>query len=207
MEFNIKIIDKTISTNTLVKKEIANYQNGDVLIAREQTGGRGRQGKAFSSPAGGLYMSLVLDAKYKVAEMPFITVLAGVSVLRTVGEGAKIKWPNDLYIGSKKLCGILTELVACGSGHKVIIGIGLNLNTAHGLPPEAVCLRDVTGKNYDIIETAKKILTEIQNLYQDMDKNYLSKVLIENLYAPSDEMDMWLERFGIEKGDFNVTDY
>lgn len=198
MDFNIKVVDSIDSTNSFMKRSNSR-KNGDVLIAYEQTGGRGRLGRSFESPRGGLYMSVFLDALYPVEEMPFVTVLCGIAVLNVIGTGAKIKWPNDIFINDKKVCGILTELVGERESYGVIIGIGLNLNSTHSLPPCAASLKMITGRDYDILETARSVLKNIDILYARMNKELLAEKLLVNLYEPSDEMDMWLRRFGIRR--------
>lgn len=109
-----------------------------LLLAGEQTSGRGRLGRAFVSPPGtGLYMSLLLRPP---ADLPpgRITLLAAVAVCRAI-EGLtplrpKIKWVNDIFVKGKKVCGILAEAVE----DQVVVGIGINLHTPPGgFPPEA----------------------------------------------------------------------
>ena len=109
-----------------------------LLLAGEQTNGRGRLGRSFVSPPGtGLYMSLLLQPP---ADMPAgrITLLAAVAVCRAI-EGMtplrpKIKWVNDIFVKGKKVCGILAEAVE----KQVVVGVGINLRTPPGgFPPEA----------------------------------------------------------------------
>lgn len=113
-------------------------ENGTVLVANSQSGGRGRQGRNFISPEGGLYMSMLIRPKCSVESCTQITPLAAVAAWRAVKEctglDSAIKWPNDLLLGGKKFCGILTELSFDKLGApQIILGIGINLNT----PPEA----------------------------------------------------------------------
>src|SRR5690606_9971485 len=90
-------------------------QEGYVIVAEEQTAGRGRLGRSWISPFGeGLFASLLLRPPLRPAEAPKLTLVAAVAVQRAVSEvcglEAKIKWPNDLELNGKKLCGILVEL-------------------------------------------------------------------------------------------------
>lgn len=118
--------EETDSTNLRLKEA---YRVGALtppclLIAERQTMGRGRLGRGFLSPAGGLYMSLLL----KWTQKP-VTVLAAAAVCGAVedatGQQLRIKWVNDLFLNGKKVCGILAE----GLGDAVVLGIGLNLKT------------------------------------------------------------------------------
>lgn len=140
MNINILRFDKLDSTNT----EAANQarkgaDEGLCVIAREQTAGRGRQGRTWASEKdSGLFFSIVLrptlDAKY----LPLITLMAGVAVADTLTEiGLKpdIKWVNDILVNEKKISGILAETVETSIGLAVIVGIGVNL-TSRNFPRE-----------------------------------------------------------------------
>ena len=127
--------DTLPSTNNLAKEMAAQgATEGTVVIAREQTGGRGRMGRSFSSPAGlGLYLSVILRPKCAPKELMHLTCAAAVAVRRAIlkvtGVCADIKWVNDLYVNGKKVCGILSESVFCNGQRYVIIGVGINLST------------------------------------------------------------------------------
>lgn len=137
------------STNDLLKQlAIDGAPEGYALIAAEQTAGKGRLGRKFYSPDGsGVYISLLLRPKMKAEDSLFITTSAAVAVSRaieTVSEGRikpKIKWVNDIYVNSKKVCGILTEAsVSFESGmlDHAILGIGINITTPEGDFPEDI---------------------------------------------------------------------
>jgi BirA family biotin operon repressor/biotin-[acetyl-CoA-carboxylase] ligase len=117
-------------------------EHGELVVAEEQTAGRGRRGRTWASPAGkNLYASLVLRPELPPQRAPELTLLAAVAVAETLrGDGvvASIKWPNDLQVGGRKIAGILTELSAeADRVHFVVLGIGINLNaTASDFPPE-----------------------------------------------------------------------
>ena len=123
------------STNDSLKALARNgAEHGTVLIAREQLSGRGRQGRSFLSPQGGVYLSMLLKPSRPAEECTQLTALAALAVHKALkkvcGVHTDIKWPNDLLLNGKKLCGILTELVFDISGRpEVILGIGINLNT------------------------------------------------------------------------------
>ena len=131
----LKTVD---STNNEAKRRIANGATGDfILAAEEQTAGRGRRGNSFYSPCGtGLYFTLVLHPDSDLATATGLTTAAAVAAAESISEitgvDVGIKWVNDLYMGRKKICGILSEAVSdfeTGTVQSVVIGIGINLNT------------------------------------------------------------------------------
>jgi BirA family biotin operon repressor/biotin-[acetyl-CoA-carboxylase] ligase len=145
---------KTDSTNdsayALAEKGIA---EGTVVIAEEQTKGKGRHGRRWESPpCCGIYMSCVLRPKMAPNEIAKVTLVAAVAVAKAVrsftGLTALIKWPNDILINGRKVCGILTEMKAeQDSIDFVILGIGINVNTpAASLPKGASSLKEEAGK-------------------------------------------------------------
>ena len=148
---------KTISsTNTVLKARAAEgAPEGLVLIAGEQTAGRGRMGRSFYSPAGsGLYMSLLLRPRIPAQEATRITACAAVAVAETIeelsGRPTGIKWVNDVLLDGRKVCGILTEAsFDCESGELayVIVGIGINVAVPDGDFPEE--LRQIAGAAFD----------------------------------------------------------
>lgn len=137
-------LTETDSTNNELKKRI--YASGqevwEIVLAKRQTGGRGRLGRSFYSPEGGFYASFSLPLSMKGEEVPCLTLLAGLAAAQTVREltGADplLKWPNDLMLGGRKLGGILCELVS-GARLTAVIGVGINLG-AFDVPGE---LRDI----------------------------------------------------------------
>lgn len=132
--------------------------HGTVLLAREQTAGRGRRGRQWSSPAGeNLYFSLILQPQIPAETVSALTLVMGLAVAESIremtGTDALIKWPNDIVIGGKKVCGILAEMVLDGVKlDAVIIGVGVNVGrqdfpaelaqTATSL--EQACQRDIS---------------------------------------------------------------
>ncbi len=147
--YKVQVVDRAVSTNSeLWSAAINGAPEGTVLIARQQTGGKGRLGRSFCSAEGGLYMSLLLRPELCPEDTALITPLAALAVAETVdrllGINTAIKWVNDVYADGKKLCGILTEasidpLLAKTSF--VIVGIGLNVYAPDGGFPEEI--RDI----------------------------------------------------------------
>lgn len=123
----------TESTNNDIKNIIksASYPVFSVLTADRQLSGRGRLGRSFLSPEGGLYFSVSYPLTGRETNIPFLTLLSGLAVNEAIEEltGVKtlIKWPNDIYLNNKKLGGILTELITF-RGLTAVVGIGINLS-------------------------------------------------------------------------------
>lgn len=129
------------SSNTeLARLASEGAAEGLAIVADEQTAGRGRLQRAWSSPKGaGLYFSILLRPKIAMDHWPLITFMAALAVGDALSEAAgvetEIKWPNDLLSGERKICGILAETVETTSGRAVIVGIGINL-TQDAFPAE-----------------------------------------------------------------------
>jgi BirA family transcriptional regulator, biotin operon repressor / biotin---[acetyl-CoA-carboxylase] ligase len=129
------------STNTeLARLASEGAVEGESVVADEQTAGRGRLQRAWSSPKGaGLYFSILLRPTIPQNYWPLITFMAAIAVGDALREAAglqtDIKWPNDLLSGERKICGILAEATDTPSGRAVVLGIGINL-TQNAFPPE-----------------------------------------------------------------------
>ena len=123
-----------MSTNTLAKFLSENgVSNGTVIISEKQSGAKGRLGKSWESPLGGIWLSIVVKPQVDHSKIPMITLATGVAVVKTferIGiENAEIKWPNDVIINDKKVCGILTEAITKFNNiESVIIGVGIDAN-------------------------------------------------------------------------------
>lgn len=129
----VHLLDSVDSTNNYAKK-LDTTQGAQLVIAREQTSGRGRLGRSFYSPADkGIYMSLAFSPEFGMEQSLFVTTLSAVAVCHAIedmtGRQPKIKWVNDIYLNNKKLVGILTEAESNfenGNIEKIIVGIGIN---------------------------------------------------------------------------------
>ncbi len=119
--------------------------HGTVVIAERQTGGRGRDGRVWQSPIGGLYISVVLRPSLPIVDVPPMTLAIGIAVcdaVRAYGAPAVLKWPNDVLVGGRKLAGVLVETQTQGSRlESVVVGIGINLE---GVLPDAVASTAIT---------------------------------------------------------------
>lgn len=147
---------KTIESTNLTAKKMAldGALPGTVVIAEEQTQGRGRRGRSFFSPADtGIYMSILLKPNFDPSKSVLITTAASVAVCRAIeavtGIYSQIKWVNDIYVQDKKVCGILTEAVTdFESGHieHIVLGIGINFKTSSNDFPQDI--RTIAGSIY-----------------------------------------------------------
>jgi BirA family biotin operon repressor/biotin-[acetyl-CoA-carboxylase] ligase len=147
--------DSLPSTNTeLARLASEGADEGLSILADEQTAGRGRLQRAWSSPKGaGLYFSLLLRPKISQDRWPLITFMAALAVGDALREAAgvetDIKWPNDLLSGERKICGILAEAIDTPNGRAVVLGIGINLTQA-AFPSElanvATSVSEATGR-------------------------------------------------------------
>lgn len=161
------IFDTLPSTNDYC--ETREFSEDTAIIAREQTGGKGTKGRSFSSPRGGVYLSLVRYYPCK-AENSFSLMIAScmavVKTLELYGVSAGVKWPNDVFLNGKKICGILIKNSFEGENvKKSITGIGVNVNNdiPKDLADIAINLKSVVGE-VDIDEFCKRL---IENLYAD----------------------------------------
>jgi BirA family biotin operon repressor/biotin-[acetyl-CoA-carboxylase] ligase len=143
------------STNTeLARLASEGAVEGVSVVADEQTAGRGRLQRAWSSPKGaGLYFSILLRPTIPQNYWPLITFMAALAVGDALREACElqtdIKWPNDILSGERKICGILSEAIETPAGRAVIVGIGINL-TQNAFPPElsdgATSVAETTGR-------------------------------------------------------------
>lgn len=166
------------STNTLAQKLALNgAPEGTLVIADEQTAGRGRRGRNwFSPPHSGVWMSLILRPQLPVAHAAQITLVTAVAMARALtrltGVEAGIKWPNDILFDKRKCCGILTEMHAeFDQVHHLVLGIGINVNVPQEQFPEelqsiATSLQGVKGEPIPRAEVVRAVMEELEPLYR-----------------------------------------
>jgi BirA family biotin operon repressor/biotin-[acetyl-CoA-carboxylase] ligase len=187
---SVLCFEKVTSTNDVILKLAeAGCQEGTVVTAEFQTRGRGRQGRRWVQTKGkGLAFSLLLRPKLHPDELSEITLAASVAVAKTLENfrfRPQIKWPNDLLLGGRKVCGILTEL-----GPKkdkmttVILGIGINLNQAtKDFPRElrgtATSLYRFSGRKLDRARFLQVLLYQLEETFRWVTERRFSKVLSE----------------------------
>ncbi len=172
---DIYVFNEVMSTNTVAKFLSMNgVENGSVVISEKQTKARGRSGKNWESPLGGVWLSLILNPKVDHSKIPLITLATGVAVENTLKKidikNAEIKWPNDILINDKKVCGILTEAVTSfNTIENVIIGVGIDVNMAVENFPEELqenmtTLNDEFGEKIDENLLIKTFLEEFEKI-------------------------------------------
>lgn len=186
---SVQVFSELSSTNDLAKKQAGEgAPEGTIILAEKQVQGRGRMGRPWESPAkSGLWLSIVLrpDIKpYLASQLIFVVAVGVCKALRSFTElDVKIKWPNDLLINGKKICGILTEMSAeIDMLNYIVIGIGLNVNQQQSdfspeLTATATSLKLATGVSYRRVEILPEILLQLEQAYQQ----YLKEGFIATL--------------------------
>lgn len=159
----------------------AGAKHGTVVIAQRQTGGRGRDGRVWESPLGGLYFSAVIRPALPVAQVPPMTLAIGIGVceaVKTTGVRAELKWPNDLLVfpadqaepgrlhsGGRKLAGVLVEAQSQGNRlESVVVGIGINLTgeLPQSLGERAITLAEAAGVTIDRDRFIEVLLAQVE---------------------------------------------
>lgn len=173
--------DTVDSTNLEAKRKASttNIHTG-LFVSEEQTGGKGRRGKNWVSNNGeGIYMSLLLRPSIQPINASKLTLVAGLAVQRALykntGMDCKIKWPNDLVLNGKKICGILTEMSSeIEVVNYVVIGIGINVNNdefSESLKDIATSLRIEAGANFSRKSIFVSVIHELEILYTEFLQN------------------------------------
>jgi BirA family biotin operon repressor/biotin-[acetyl-CoA-carboxylase] ligase len=171
---DIRYYSELESTNNTAREIAKGVPEGTVIIAETQKNGRGRMGTKWQSAPGGIWLSLVLHPSIPLENLSKITLVAGIAVtnaLRGIGVDARIKWPNDVLVNGKKICGILTEVSAeIGKVDYVVLGIGVNVNVKlSGLKDEirrnSTSIANETGKPIDRTSFLAFLLYELEQQY------------------------------------------
>ncbi|MDR0879560.1 MAG: biotin--[acetyl-CoA-carboxylase] ligase [Clostridioides sp.] len=177
------------STNEVAKIEAGNSLAGTIVLADEQTGGKGRNGRRWISKSGeGIWMSLILKPSIQPKDASLMTIVAGAAVcksLNDMGVDAEVKWPNDLVLNGKKIAGILSEL--CLQGDEIgylVVGIGINVST---LKFDEEIERKASSLLKEGFEIEREtlifsVLNEFEELYKEyVDKGEKTKILDINI--------------------------
>jgi BirA family transcriptional regulator, biotin operon repressor / biotin---[acetyl-CoA-carboxylase] ligase len=168
--------DTLPSTNDLAMS-LAEIQvpEGTVIVAEEQTAGRGRLRRPWISPRGGIWLSVILRPRLSLAQIPLIGLAAAVAAARairvTTGLLAKVKWPNDVLIDGRKVVGLLLD--AGPQAEWLVVGIGINANICGDLLPRssaypAASLQDMLGRPVDRAVLATAALRELERNYHEL---------------------------------------
>ena len=172
--------DSVTSTMDIGRDLIKNNEakHGDIILAEHQRGGRGRRGRLWSSPNGGLWFTVIIKPPLTPGKNPLIALMSAVSVVEAVekitGIKADIKWPNDILINGKKLCGIALDLVFDAKFKPwILLGIGLNVNVDINLLPNdvkniATSLFNESKQQYNRAEVLTSIINNLKLNLKDL---------------------------------------
>lgn len=173
---NLIYLDETDSTNTRARElGAAGAPHGTLVAAEMQNAGKGRRGRSWESPAGSsIYMTILLRPDFEPDRAPMLTLVMAHSIAAAIREQTcaevGIKWPNDLVVNRKKICGILTEMSAGTDGiHYVLIGVGINVNTEQfpeELADKATSLMRETGQRVDRAELIAAGMRKFEEDYE-----------------------------------------
>jgi BirA family biotin operon repressor/biotin-[acetyl-CoA-carboxylase] ligase len=198
----IMIPEQVASTNSYAMELLSNTKpvaGGTVIMAVSQSAGRGQQGNSWEAePGKNLTLSLVLYPDFLEAGKQFylskIISLAVAEVVRSYVQGeVRVKWPNDIYYGRRKLGGVLIENILMGSSIKTsVAGIGLNVNQEQfACGPQAISLKNITGKETDLGEVLETLCEAVEKRYfqlkagkfGEIDEEYLTHLFRLEEYA------------------------
>lgn len=178
------------STNDVAKKfAVSGAEEGTVIIAETQTGGRGRVGRGWFSPKGGVWFSIILRPEVGPEDALRLTLTTAVAVARVIKKtlrlNCEIKWPNDVLIKGKKVCGILTEMTTSGKIVEfVVLGVGINANVSVDSFPEhlrnsATSLKEELGEEVSRERFLQALLEELERYYQMFTRREFDLILEE----------------------------
>jgi len=185
-----KIISLDAVSSTLDEaKRLVGADEGTVVVAKVQRAGRGRLGRTWYSPRGGLWFTIILYPGQSATSTPLLNLMSAAAVAKgisnTTGLPASIRWPNDIYVHGGKVGGILTEMdVVDDMITRVLIGVGVNINfPVEELPEEvrgeATTLMREAGMQVDEDKLRDNILSEFERLYEAYRAGWRSDILKE----------------------------
>jgi len=208
------------STNDYATVLVSNStpNEGTVIWAHYQSKGRGQIGSNWSSESGmNLLMSVILQPRFLMAYQQFtLNILASLairSVLNSYDIESQIKWPNDIYVGKKKICGILIQNILQGKSIKnAVIGLGLNVNQDEFDPliPNPVSMKILSNKVFDIEDIKSKVCQHLQEYYHRLKEDgyeVLKQEYLERLYLKDQVSEFVIEgqtKKGVIRG---ITDF
>ncbi len=176
----VEVLDCIDSTNTECLRRADNLTSGDVLLAEIQTAGRGRRNGRWYSPIGASLAFSLCHVFSGIDKLKGLSVAAGCAVAGTLESlgltGLKVKWPNDVYVGEAKLCGILVESVPQKPGIAAVIGVGLNVQEASisSLKREVASLSSAGGRRFDRNEVAVALISKLREVCARFEREGLS---------------------------------
>ncbi|MEA3453544.1 MAG: biotin--[acetyl-CoA-carboxylase] ligase [Candidatus Caldatribacteriota bacterium] len=186
------------STNIIAKEKALHraegINEGTLIITERQSAGKGRLGRKWFSPTGGIWLSIILYPQLPPSYIPRITLMTAVAAVKAIKIctqiKSQIKWPNDILINKKKVCGILTEMSAeLDIINWVVVGIGINVNIDYQKFPEdiqanTISLKEVSGKEVLRVKLVQTFLQEFEKYYNKLKRKEFSSILEEwKLYS------------------------
>jgi len=192
-----KIIGRTIhffreltSTNDMAKElAVKGAKEGTLILAEAQTRGRGRLGRGWFSPVGGLWFSIIMRPKVSPRDAPKLTLMISVAVAKTINKlfdlEAEIKWPNDVLVKGKKVGGILTEVNTRGDSlNFAVVGVGINANLSlHDFPANlrdsSTTLKEELKREIDCEAFLRSLLEETEHYYKMFTQGKFQTILTE----------------------------
>lgn len=184
---SILFFEKIDSTSTYCKENFKILNDKSVVIAKKQSLGRGKNNRSWKSPTGGLYFSILLKnnlpSQENIKLLPLVTSVAVFNALKSLNVSSSIKWPNDLLIEGKKLCGILVESKLSSSGIKyIVIGIGINVNSISSSVDDElnnifISLKEKYKLDFSLESLLASIINNLDNLLQKLNNNKFNEIL------------------------------
>ena len=175
------------STNKLaLSEEYSDSPSGTVIIAEEQSAGKGRKNRIWYSKKGGIYMSILFNKVKDYSTFYKLAILSALAVKDVLSRYTEdryyVKWPNDLYYEDKKICGILLQSKTQGDDNRLVLGIGININNSISELPKEVrdksaSLIDIIGKKIDKEEIITNLLGRINIYYNELLNGQFKKYL------------------------------
>jgi BirA family biotin operon repressor/biotin-[acetyl-CoA-carboxylase] ligase len=163
--------------------------HGTIVIAKKQDMGKGRIGRTWISPEGGLWMSIIFRPNFSVDNIIFIQFIGALAVANAIREitkiDCKLKWPNDVLINEKKVCGILVDVNLENENNKIVMGIGLNANIDSSLINnflndgniKATTLKEECGNDIDLLFLIKSILEKLEHYYDALSRGKTLEII------------------------------
>ena len=181
----------TIDTTQNFAMEIAtkNNTNGTIIIAKKQTGGRGRMKRKWKSPVGGIWMSIIIHPKFDVSFTTLVPIAISLALCMAIEKILKIKpelkWPNDVTIKGKKVAGVLVDAsIVSNEIEYMIIGIGINfkikpteLANAIKKTPNFYGVTTLVKKDVNSLPLFHQFLYELENIFQLIDSKHIKKIV------------------------------
>ena len=185
-----ELVSTNITANQLAEEKGNKAREGTIVIAEKQNRGKGRADKRWISPSGGIWLSVILYPETTPSQISLITLMAAVAVTKTIIKlfpqtNVQIKWPNDVLIDNRKVCGILTEMSTVGKVIKrVILGIGINANNDTSCLPEEIrektlSLKEATGQYIVRANFIQHLFIELERYYELLKKGDSALLLKE----------------------------